>query len=107
MVDAQCDECGALVIGSRIPPVEEVIEHGRNGILCDFFDAGGIADAVVDALANPERYSSLRQSGRQTIVQRFDLRRVSLPRWLSLLNRLHDGDDSGLSRHHLDPRPGP
>ena len=47
---------GALVIGSRTPPVEEVITHGRNGILCDFFDVDGFADAVVDALAHPDRY---------------------------------------------------
>jgi glycosyltransferase involved in cell wall biosynthesis len=57
---------GALVIGSRTPPVEEVITHGRNGILCDFFDVDGFADAVVDALAHPDRYRPLRNAGRRT-----------------------------------------
>ena len=78
---------GALVIGSRTPSVEEVITHGRNGILCDFFDADGIADAVVDALAHPDRYQPLRDAGRRTIVERFDLRRICLPAWLALLDR--------------------
>jgi glycosyltransferase involved in cell wall biosynthesis len=86
MLDAM--SAGALVIGSHTPPVEEVIEHGKNGILCDFFDTGGIADAVVDALANPERYNALRRAGRRTIEERFDLRRICLPRWLSLLGEL-------------------
>jgi glycosyltransferase involved in cell wall biosynthesis len=86
---------GALVIGSKTRPVEEVISHGYNGILCDFFDIGGIADAVVDALAHPDHYQSLRAAGRRTIVERFDLRRVCLPAWLALLDRHYAG-----SRHH-------
>jgi glycosyltransferase involved in cell wall biosynthesis len=80
---------GALVIGSRTPPVEEIITHGRNGILCDFFDPNGIADAVVDALAHPARYQPLRDAGRRTIVERFDLQRVCLPAWLALLDRCY------------------
>jgi len=76
---------GALVIGSRTQPVEDVIEHGRNGVLCDFFDVAGLADAVTDALAHPARYAAIRQAARRTIEQRFDLESVCLPRWLELL----------------------
>jgi glycosyltransferase involved in cell wall biosynthesis len=76
---------GALVIGSRTPPVEEIIDHGTNGILRDFFDVAGIAEAVVDALANPDRYRPLRVAARETIVRRFDLRAVCLPRWFDLM----------------------
>jgi glycosyltransferase involved in cell wall biosynthesis len=79
---------GALVIGSRTPPVEEVIEDGRNGVLRDFFDVDGIADAVVDALARPARYRALRDAGRQTIVDRYDLKRVCLPAWRRLLGEV-------------------
>jgi glycosyltransferase involved in cell wall biosynthesis len=78
---------GALVIGSRTLPVEEIITHGRNGILCDFFDVSGIADAVVDALAQPDKYRALRTAGRQTVVERFDARTVCVPAWLALLDR--------------------
>jgi glycosyltransferase involved in cell wall biosynthesis len=80
---------GALVIGSRTPPVEEIITHGRNGILCDFFDVDGIADAVVDALAHPARYRNLRAAGRRTVIERFDVRRVCMPAWLALLHRCY------------------
>lgn len=79
---------GALVVGSRTPPVEEVIEDGRNGVLRDFFDADGIADAVVAALLEPERFKPLREAARQTIITRFDLRRVCLPAWLDLVHDL-------------------
>ncbi len=79
---------GALVIGSRTPPVEEVIEDGHNGILRGFFDVDGIADAAVDALANPDRYRPMRDAARQTVIERYDLRRVCLPAWLKLLGDL-------------------
>jgi hypothetical protein len=42
----------------------------------------------VDALANPDRYRALRRAGRRAIEERFDLRRVCLPRWLGLLDEL-------------------
>ena len=80
---------GALVIGSRTPPVEEVITHGRNGILCDFFDVDGFADAVVDALAHPDRYQPLRDAGRRTVVERFDARSVCVPAWLALFDQCY------------------
>ena len=76
---------GALVIGSRTAPVEEVIEHGRNGLLVDFFDASGLADAVVEALESPTRFAAIRAAARQTIVERFDLTTICLPRWLQLV----------------------
>jgi glycosyltransferase involved in cell wall biosynthesis len=78
---------GALVIASRTAPVEEAITHGRNGILCDFFDVAGIADAVVDALAHPQRYRPLRQAARLSVIERFDLHRVCLPAWMTLLEQ--------------------
>lgn len=78
---------GALVIASRTPPVEEVIDHGQNGLLFDFFDADGLADAVVDALAEPMRYRPLRDAGRRTIIERYDARRVCVPAWLKIVEQ--------------------
>ncbi|MFV3074570.1 glycosyltransferase family 4 protein [Niveispirillum fermenti] len=80
--------CGALVVGSRTEPVEEVLEHGHNGLLVDFFDYDGIADTVAEGLANPQRYLPLRANARQTIIDRYDLRRHCLPRQGKLIEKL-------------------
>jgi glycosyltransferase involved in cell wall biosynthesis len=80
---------GALVIGSRTAPVEEVIEHGRNGWLVDFFDRDGLARAMCEALeAPPGAHDALRRNARDTIVSRYDLERICLPRQMALVERL-------------------
>ena len=76
---------GALIIGSRTAPVAEVIEHGKNGLLVDFFDVPGWEAALIDALANPQDYLHLRQSARQTILDRYDLRSIALPRLVAFV----------------------
>jgi glycosyltransferase involved in cell wall biosynthesis len=79
---------GALVIGSRTGPVEEVIEDGRNGVLRDFFDVAGIAGAVIEALAEPARFAAIRSAARQAVIDRYDLKRKCLPVWLQLIDRV-------------------
>jgi len=76
---------GALVIGSRTPPVQEAITHGRNGLLVDFFDVAGWSEAIVDALARPEHYMGIRAAARETAIQRYDLNSVCLPQMISFL----------------------
>lgn len=76
---------GALVVGSNTGPVKDVIEHGRNGMLTDFFDVSGLANQVCEVLAHPERFDSMRVAARETVVRRFDLRTTSLPAYERLL----------------------
>ncbi len=76
---------GALIVGSRTAPVEEVIRHGSNGLLVDFFDVPAWEGALTHALANPSSYQDLRRAARQTILDRYDLRSVSLPRLVSFV----------------------
>lgn len=83
MLDAM--SAGALVIGSKTAPVEEVIRHGENGLLVDFFDHAGLAATVIDTLAHPDRYAPLRDAARETVRKGYDLKRVCLPKWISLL----------------------
>ena len=79
---------GCLVIGSRTPPVQEVIEDGINGWLCDFFDQDGWAARIAEALEAGPALEPLRAAARQTIVQRYDLKRICLPQQVALVTAL-------------------
>jgi len=86
MLEAMASGC--LLIGSRTPPVEEVVRHGENGLLVDFFDPAEIAATVTDALKRPEHFRDIRRAARQTVIDRYDLTRVCLPRQLALIQRM-------------------
>lgn len=66
---------GCLVIGSDTAPVREVIEHGKNGWLVDFFSPKQMAEYVDKVFDHPDRMQSIRQAARQTIAGRYDVRR--------------------------------
>lgn len=76
---------GGLVVGSATPPVQEVISHGDNGLLVDFFDTGALAATVAGCLAQPAHYAVLRAAARETAVQRYDLATICLPQQLRLI----------------------
>lgn len=80
--------CGCVVVGSRTPPVQEVIDDGDNGYLVDFFDTAAIAATVERALAHQGELEPLRKRARETVVTRYDLKRVCLPAQLALLEQL-------------------
>lgn len=79
---------GCLVVGSRTAPVTEVIQHGKNGLLVDFFNQDELVATVTDALAHPEIYRKIRQQARQHIVTHYDLQRRCLPAQLQLVQQL-------------------
>jgi glycosyltransferase involved in cell wall biosynthesis len=86
MVEAMA--AGALIVGSRTAPVQEMIEDGVTGKLVDFFDVAGWSAALTDALARPEVYRPMRDAARKLVRQHYDLRSVCLPRQVDLLTRL-------------------
>ena len=77
---------GALVVGSDTEPVKEVIRHGENGLLVDFFRPDQLADSVVQCLRNPREHAHLRIAARQTVVEQYDFKSICLPRYLSWLD---------------------
>jgi len=79
---------GCMVVGSRTAPVEEVIRHGENGWLTDFFDHHALAGTVAAAIEQREQLAAVRAAARQTIVENFDLQSRCLPRQLALLQGL-------------------
>jgi glycosyltransferase involved in cell wall biosynthesis len=93
--------CGAVVIGSDTPPVAEVISHGVNGLLVDFFSHEALAERVAEVLADPAAYRALALEGRRTVQQHFDLHGVCLPRQLALVDWLAAG---GSARGTFSPQ---
>lgn len=77
---------GCLLVASDTAPVKEVIDDSVNGVLVDFFDHEKLAVRLADALASPEKYKQLRERARQTILSRYDLRTICLPRMLAYLH---------------------
>jgi glycosyltransferase involved in cell wall biosynthesis len=95
---------GCLVIGSRTPPVEEVIRDGENGLLSDFLSPPKLAARVEEALKNGPYFQPLRERARQTIVERYDLRTVCLPQHVALIESLASG--AGRPAAARAPAPG-
>ncbi len=79
---------GCLVIGSDTAPVQEVLFHQYNGMICPFFEPDTIAAQVSDALANPASYQALRERARSFVIQNFDFESIVFPKHLSLLASL-------------------
>lgn len=71
MLEAMAVECA--VIGSNTAPVSEVIEHGKNGLLVDFFSPTEIADGVDKFLDNPKKYQKMRQAARKSIIKHYTI----------------------------------
>ncbi len=77
---------GCVVIGSATNPVLEVLEDGRNGLTVDFFSSDELVERVCEALAHRDRMEHLRAAARTTAVERYDLNRRQIPRWIKLID---------------------
>jgi glycosyltransferase involved in cell wall biosynthesis len=82
---------GALVLGSRTGPVEEVIAHGENGLLVDFFDTDALARSIAQVLEDPARFVPLRAEARRTVLERYSVERC-LPRQIALATAVGRGE---------------
>jgi glycosyltransferase involved in cell wall biosynthesis len=80
--------CGCAVIASDTAPVREVVKAGRNGLLVDFFAPAALAEKIVSVLEDPQQMTTLRTRARRDIEQRFDLKRITLPRLMALVSHL-------------------
>lgn len=64
---------GCVVVGSKTPPVQEVIEHGRNGYLVDFFDLEKMTGTVLQILRNEPKQTHIRQQAREDVRRGYGL----------------------------------
>ncbi len=83
---------GCLVIGSRTPPVEEVVDGAENGYLVDFFDTEGLARRICSVLQDPAATTAMRDNARRCVVEQYNLHSTCLPAYLALIHRLTGTD---------------
>lgn len=78
---------GCLMLGSATPPVQEVIEDGVNGWLCDFNSPDDIAAKAVAMLADRAKLAPLREAARATVLEGYALD-LCLPRHLAKITAM-------------------
>jgi Ca2+-binding RTX toxin-like protein/glycosyltransferase involved in cell wall biosynthesis len=79
--------CGCTVLASDTAPVREVIRHGENGLLSDFFDDERLAASALEALSDPGLRTRLGLAAVETIRREYALE-VTLPRLQKFLEEV-------------------
>ena len=78
--------CGCTVLGSATPPVQEMIQHGENGLLAGFFDVDGLTEQALKVIDAPEKYRFMGEAGAKMIRDHYSLDKC-LPKMLDLYQR--------------------
>lgn len=73
--------CGCTVLASDTAPVREVVRHGENGLLCDFFDAGKLARMAIEVLRDPDEFQHLGAAAEELIREEYAASTI-LPRMI-------------------------
>ena len=88
LLEAMSTQCA--IVGSATAPVQEVIQHGCNGLLVDFFDHQLLAESVAELLQNRELAETLGRNARATILKDYSLEQC-VPRHLALMELVASG----------------
>lgn len=65
--------CGAIVVGSKTAPVEEIIQNNVNGLLVPFQDSDALTNTLLEIIRQPHKYLELSEQARITIQKNYDL----------------------------------
>jgi glycosyltransferase involved in cell wall biosynthesis len=77
--------CGCAMVGSATAPVLEVLEDGVNGRTVGFFDRAALVETVNELLDDPPQRDKLARAARETVIERYDFRTRTFPKYLDLL----------------------
>jgi len=79
--------CGAIVLGSNTEPVREVIKHGHNGLLANFFDVDELAGQALEVLRSPSKYRQLGRTAAEHVQQTYSAE-VTVPRLIEYFRKI-------------------
>jgi len=88
LLEAMSTEC--CILASDTAPVSEVISHGQNGVLIDFFDVGALVKEANRLLDDDGVRKALGTRARETIIKNYDLHSACLPKQIKLVEGLSD-----------------
>ena len=71
--------CGAPVLASATPPVQEIIQDNENGYLFDFFNQEQLISRAVTLSENQNQ--SVRMNAQQYVEENFNFVAHSLPKY--------------------------
>jgi glycosyltransferase involved in cell wall biosynthesis len=69
---------GCIVLASDVPPVREVIEPGRNGLIEPLFDRERLTATALRVLDDPVAYQPLRRAARESVEEKYSVE-VAVP----------------------------
>lgn len=75
MVLLEAAALGRPVVGTDHGGIPEAVTDGANGLLVAEHDVGGLAERLLALLRDPDLCERLGRTGREMVVERFDLRR--------------------------------
>ncbi|EWY39653.1 glycosyl transferase family 1 [Skermanella stibiiresistens SB22] len=78
---------GCMVVAADNAAVREVMDHGVNGLLADFFSPDDIAAKVIRGLDQRRAAEGMRAAARRRVLERYALADL-LPRHLQLIRHL-------------------
>ena len=104
MMDAM--SCGAVVLGSDTGPVRDMIRHGENGLLADFFNPEDFADKACQALGDIEGHRDLGRAAEKMIAEQYSLDAV-LPAMLAMYEEATRTQAGRENPHSPPPSPAP
>jgi glycosyltransferase involved in cell wall biosynthesis len=84
LVVAEALGCGCPVAASDLPAVRDLLEDGRGGRLFRTGDSADLTEKVCELLANERLRQSLAETGRATVLERYDWNTIG-QRYLSVL----------------------
>lgn len=76
VVGVQALALGVAIVGTRAGGLEELVQDGVNGRLCEVGDVQGLVEALRWCLQDGERLARMKEASRQ-MADRYDMKRVA------------------------------